>query len=223
MGSIYFYKMTSDSGAAPCVDNGTLSLAICKPSIRRTAQDGDIIFGFGGQALGEKLIYAARVAKVIADGHYYDSGSAFEGRVDCIYRWTGTELVFRDGSKVHGPENLNHDVGPVGDHGRNANVLIADEFVYFGKAGTDDYKAEYPHIRQAIEHLSQGHRINHPPALADELSALYADLIERHGDEKVLGDPHRPLENCPPCHETEGDIECVACQPESSRARKKRA
>jgi Nucleotide modification associated domain 2 len=73
MGTVYFYKMTSDSGMAPCVDQGVLSLAICKPSIRRRAQEGDIIFGFGGKALGETLIYAAKIGKVVPD-----SGSSVE-------------------------------------------------------------------------------------------------------------------------------------------------
>lgn len=228
MESIYFYKMTSDSGAAPCVDKGILSLAICKPSIRRTAQAGDIILGFGSQALGEKLIYAAKIAKVVSGGHYYDDGSAFEGRLDCIYSWRGNELVFRKGAKVHSQENRNHDVGPAGDHQRNANVLIADEFVYFGRTGTDDYQKNYPHIKQAIAHLTQGHRINHAPALATELSGLYDDVVKRYGGQKVLGRPHHPLENCPPCHETEGDVECVRrsskeIESKPSRAGRKKA
>ena len=204
---IYYYKMKNDSGAAPCVNNGILSLAICKPSIRRKAQAGDIIFGFGSQALDEKLIYAARLAKVITAGHYYDQGSAHEGRLDCIYRWKGNELVFRRGAKVHSQENRDHDVGPAGDHQRNANVLIAEEFVYFGKAGTDDYKSTSPHLKNAVEQLTQGHRINHQPQLANELSGLYHDLIQQHSGKNVLGRPHHPLKNGRPCHETEGEVE----------------
>jgi hypothetical protein len=30
---IYFYKLTADNGGAPCVEDGLLSLAICKPAI----------------------------------------------------------------------------------------------------------------------------------------------------------------------------------------------
>ncbi len=45
---IYVYKMTADNGGAPCVHRRLLSLAICKPKIRKAANRGDLIFGFGG-------------------------------------------------------------------------------------------------------------------------------------------------------------------------------
>jgi len=38
MPKIYFYKLTCDDGGAPCVQDGLLSLAICKPMIRSTAE-----------------------------------------------------------------------------------------------------------------------------------------------------------------------------------------
>jgi Nucleotide modification associated domain 2 len=46
MSDIYFYKLTADNGGAPCVRHGLLSLAICKPMIRKTAEEGDLTFGF---------------------------------------------------------------------------------------------------------------------------------------------------------------------------------
>jgi Nucleotide modification associated domain 2 len=45
MNNTYFYKLTADNGGAPCVRYGLLSLAICKPMIRKTAKEGDLIFG----------------------------------------------------------------------------------------------------------------------------------------------------------------------------------
>ena len=53
---IYVYKMVADNGGAPCVWRGLLSLAICKPEIRKGAQNGDLIFGFGGSHYNEKLV-----------------------------------------------------------------------------------------------------------------------------------------------------------------------
>jgi Nucleotide modification associated domain 2 len=61
---IYLYKMTHDNGGAPCVSHGMLSLAICKPVIRRTATpDNDFILGFAGNGLppAGRLVYAMRV------------------------------------------------------------------------------------------------------------------------------------------------------------------
>ena len=64
MTKVYIYKMTVDDGGAPCVSDGILSLAICKPAIRSTAKHENIILGFAGNRLYENncLIYAARAA-----------------------------------------------------------------------------------------------------------------------------------------------------------------
>ena len=41
---IYVYKIVADIGGAPCVWNNLLSLAICKPMIRKTAAQGFVSF-----------------------------------------------------------------------------------------------------------------------------------------------------------------------------------
>jgi len=38
---IFMYKLTTDNGGAPCVENELLSLCICKPKIRMSAKVGD--------------------------------------------------------------------------------------------------------------------------------------------------------------------------------------
>jgi len=68
---IYIYKMVADSGGAPCVAAGLLSLAICKPMIRKSAEKGSLIFGFGGKAYGERLLYIACVTQKSENGEYY--------------------------------------------------------------------------------------------------------------------------------------------------------
>lgn len=45
MVKFYFYKLTVDAGAAPCVQRDLLSLAICGPVIRSTAEQGSLISG----------------------------------------------------------------------------------------------------------------------------------------------------------------------------------
>jgi Nucleotide modification associated domain 2 len=76
MSDIYFYKLTADNGGAPCVRHGLLSLAICKPMIRKTAEEGDLTFGFAANSLhrDNRLLYVARVTKKLADGEYYRNG-----------------------------------------------------------------------------------------------------------------------------------------------------
>jgi hypothetical protein len=61
----YLYKLTVDNGGAPCVQDGLLSLAICKPMIRSTARINDWLFGFAGKSLhpDQRLIFIARVPR----------------------------------------------------------------------------------------------------------------------------------------------------------------
>jgi len=59
MARIYFYKLTTDDGGAPCVQDGLLSLAICKPMIRGTAEVG--------QKGSEYITYAEIDARWLAD------------------------------------------------------------------------------------------------------------------------------------------------------------
>lgn len=70
---IYYYKLTADNGGAPCVQEGLLSLAICKPMIRSTAECCDLIFGFAANSLApnNRLIYIARVTDKNRNGAYY--------------------------------------------------------------------------------------------------------------------------------------------------------
>ena len=51
MSKIYIYKMTVDDGGAPCLRDGILSLAICKPAIRSAAEPGSLVLGFAGNEL----------------------------------------------------------------------------------------------------------------------------------------------------------------------------
>ena len=78
MANIYFYKLTSDDGGAPCVTGDLLSLAICKPMIRSTAEMGDLIFGFVADSLHKdnRLIYVACVTRKLCEGKYYKDAGA---------------------------------------------------------------------------------------------------------------------------------------------------
>lgn len=69
----YVYKVVVDNGGAPCVYYKKLSLAICKPAIRRTAHVGDLIFGFGGNTdtPANRLVYIAEITNKSTDGNYY--------------------------------------------------------------------------------------------------------------------------------------------------------
>jgi hypothetical protein len=172
---IYLYKLTTDTGQAPCVQDGRLTLAICKPMIRTTARVGDLIFGFAAdhmsfpsRATDNHLIYIARVDEIF--GRDYYGAEEFAGRTDCIYEPAGSGFRWREGC-CHGPDHLAHDIGEGPDYSR-AVVLASRDFRYFGSKGSSDYKARFPAVKDAVECAGRGHRVNHSEPLRKELLAL---------------------------------------------------
>jgi hypothetical protein len=186
---IYLYKLTADSGGAPCVERGLLSLAICKPMIRCSAKCGDVIFGFAANSLrpnDNRLIYAARVTQTLSNGEYYKS-SRYARRGDCIYRFRSGQCMWRRNAQHHGPDDLVHDLG---DHPKypRAIVLLSTDFRYFGRAASDVYKSKFPKVRDAVESLGRGLRVRHNPALRDQLLAM-KKWVWRSTRNKMTGPP----------------------------------
>jgi hypothetical protein len=187
---LYFYKMTTDNGGAPCVSNGLLSLAICKGKIRCKAEAESIIFGFAAKKLkrDERLIYIAVVKEKLAKGEYYLGDSGYKSRPDCIYKLgkDGQTAKRKKTAKFHTKsDERKRDVGMKFE---NANVLLSDNFRYFGEKGTDDYKQKYPAIKAVIKKLKQGHRVNHDENLRDELLRLKEEMWRKF-TKKKLGEP----------------------------------
>lgn len=173
MSRIYFYKLTVDDGGAPCVEMGLLSLSICKPMLRRTAEHGDIVIGFAANSLhaDNRLIYVARVNEKLKNGDYYRPGN-YNGRADCIYEWRGGRFAQRTGALYHGSAgDLEHDLGQHPDYPR-ANTLLSREFCYFGASGSDAYKKAFPLVARAVAALGRGHRVHHDARLLTDLERL---------------------------------------------------
>ena len=82
---LYCYKMTYDTGFAPNPEHNVLTLATCKPTIRRCASPGTWISGWtavkvhpteNGHPIdfgkNEKLIYLAKISKSIPFAEYWN-------------------------------------------------------------------------------------------------------------------------------------------------------
>jgi hypothetical protein len=178
MERIFLYKMTTDNGGAPCVRRGILSLAICKPGIRNSAKEGDLIFGFAANSLhrDNRLIYVARVTGVQKDGWYYRRAK-YSGRHDRIYKWEAGELRRRRNARFHGEMDLPRDVGKK-PH-KKAVVLLSEDFRYLGEEGTAEYKSTHSQIGHAVETLGQGYRVNLGGDLRSELLELKQEMWNR--------------------------------------------
>jgi hypothetical protein len=166
---IYVYKVVADVGGAPCVWRGMLSLAICKPMIRKCAGEGALIFGFGGKEYGERLIYIAEVTEKPECGDYYRKPQ-YAKRPDCIYRSIHGKAERRPNARFHTESDERKK--DVGMRFEEAHVLLSQNFRYFGKAGTDSYKQDFPAIARLIKGLKRGHRLNHSKELRRQLMDL---------------------------------------------------
>jgi len=181
------YKLVTDNGGAPCVWRGLLSLAICKFKIRKRAEKGDIIFGFGSKSkkYGERLIYIAKVTAKLSCGEYYRL-PRYTNRPDCIYKSINGKAQRKRRARYHmQSDERKNDVGMKFER---AYVLLSRDFRYFGRKGTDDYKRGFPAIAKLIKGLMRGHRVNHSVKLRRQLLGLKNQVWRNHLHKK-LGPP----------------------------------
>ena len=183
--NIYVYKLMTDNGGAPCVWHGLLSLAICKPKIRKVAKIESLIFAFGAKHYDERLIYAAKVTEKLEFGDYYRKPK-YAKRPDCIYRDILGQPQRKQNARYHNQSDERKK--DVGLNFQNASVLLSEDFRYFGKNGTDDYKRKFPAIKKTVEALKRGHRVNLSTELHKEFISLKKQLWQKHS-RKVLGSP----------------------------------
>src|SRR5712692_4293227 len=164
MDRIYYYIHSVDTGRAPSVDGGLLTLAICKPEIRRKAEVGDWIIGFAPKALGWKLSYLAKVTAKLKGSQYYGS-QEYKERSDNIYEISPVGGFSLRDNHVHDDGNIASDVGTSEDGWKNAWVLVSKKSWYFGANAIDLSSDEFRELFAKLQGLTQGHRVKHTPEL----------------------------------------------------------
>jgi hypothetical protein len=157
---VFIYKLRTDNGGAPAVYRGRLSLAICKPRIRATAEVGDWIVGIAGKSLHSDsgILYIAQVDEVLENGEYYRVGR-FARRPDAVYEWKVGRLKLRADPRFHGPENAGSDIGGAPDY-TEARVLLSSKFRYYGRASSTWYAAVSPLAHQMGQARGIGHKVD---------------------------------------------------------------
>lgn len=145
MARAFSYIVKRDYGFAPNPFYGVLTLATCKPKIRKSASVGDFIIGNATIADEQKLIFMAKVSEIVTfdtywtDGRFQKKKPVMNGSLkklygDNIYHLDTTgEWLQENSHHTHADgsvnlDNLNRDTGST-DH-----VLICEEFFYFGKS-----------------------------------------------------------------------------------------
>lgn len=191
MPSLFVYTLTFDTGFAPHVDEEGrfLTLATCKPDLRRMAQQEDWILGVGGVRLKGKdygeVVFLGKLTEppMTYDEYYRDK--RFRGRLDNIYSRRRGRLTRVGRSRFHqSREEMEHDW-------KSDRVLISSKFVYFGARGPDLSDEGFPEFTRPIRrHLRR------------ELTAAEKRLVS-HAEHRwipwnVWQAPTTPHENCGP-------------------------
>ncbi len=163
---LFSYKMTHDTGFAPNPFKGFLTLANCKPKIRKYRQPKEWVAGFtsvglNGDSVGrEKLVYLMEITNKVDYYEYwtnpnYECKKPKSGYVtienkagDNIYRPNANApLHFEqiEETKHHKEESLQkRDLG--GEY-----TFISNHFFYFGSSPIDISKCvQKPHIPEGI-------------------------------------------------------------------------
>jgi hypothetical protein len=212
MTTIYSYCLRYDGGAAPNPFWGTCTLAICKPKIRKAAEVGDWIVGFGSKHspigdLSERMVYMMQVTQKMTMPGYDEYTrtsltekipilSSSDPRIrkgDSIYDFTCNPPQQRKG--VHKEEQRETDMS-------GKYVLLSTHFWYFGRNAI-----AVPDFMKNLIRFGRGHRSQSNAAWVDEFhewvqnftsepNQLYGLPIEESYDQSKFDDSVTP---CYPC------------------------
>ena len=215
---VFTYRVTHDTGFAPCVDNGILTLACCKGGTE-TVQRGLRYFvgRFFEENLQEnvgvyvsgiydnKLLYIAKIDKAITMKEYFNN-KKYKNRLDQIYRLNG-EVLERDPNRLKGVHDNEHS-NKCDINGKY--VLISENFVYLGKDAIkvdEDILKFYPKNRGQLP-IGQ-HSYTPANVLTDdnkknseELYTKLQKLIGENGHNLKNGkmsEPHNPIKSRNSC------------------------
>lgn len=141
---LFSYIVARDTGLAPNPFWGKLTLAVCKPQIRSSAREGDIIVGLTPRPLGYGLVYAAVVSETLSFSEYFQdirfqkkkpqmtSPDQKNRAGDNFYMPTeeGYTQLWSLHSNADGTENKEKKVRDLS----GKYVLIGNEYYYYGNA-----------------------------------------------------------------------------------------
>ena len=117
---VHTYVIAVDAGSAPNYEPPFVTLAVCKPRIRRKASAGELVIAFAGKDVNpyepHAVVWAGIVQEKLTFAQYW-SDKRFRNKrpdrskhPDNFYKPVDNELVWVD-NDVHEPEATRHDTG----------------------------------------------------------------------------------------------------------------
>jgi putative DNA base modification enzyme with NMAD domain len=206
--ALFSYKLTDDAGFAPNPFWGALTLATCKPAMRRSKTKGAWIAGFTSDRLCgdrpgcERLVYLMQVTEKLSIADYFREPT-FANKIpidsrhnhvvtvgDNIYQPLSAHPIDPSGyrqiwNRSHWDEAGTCSPKPIKRHDISGEfVLISTRFVYFGRSALDvpsDLRPSVP-----LGQSSQGHVTKD----AFRAGRFIEYAFERAHGVQVVGPPH---------------------------------
>jgi hypothetical protein len=115
---VHTYVIATDAGSAPNYDRPFVTLAVCKPRVRRKAEIGELVLAFAGKQVNptepHTVVWAGLVTEKMGFAEYW-ADRRFAGKKpdksehpDNFYRPVNGGLLWVQ-NDVHGPEAMDHD------------------------------------------------------------------------------------------------------------------
>ena len=192
---IYSYILKNDSGLAPNISGNALTLALCKPDIRRLAGVDDYLIGVNDhkdkKKNGDRIVFIAKINVKMTLGEYYvmcDENedwkkckmSTHHEVGDCQYKYEDGRYIQLPG--CHTMEHYDKDIS-------GENVLISTDFIYFGK-----YVEPIPDNLLGMKG-GRGHQ-NHKNEPFREDFIKHFEYLKGKYDRKVIADPTHYVPKC---------------------------
>ena len=202
---LFTYKVAYDTGFAPNPFFGVLTLATCKPMIRKTAQIGDLIIGYTAKTgknmrgKGERVLYIAQVSEKLRMEEYFKD-KRFEIKKP---QWKSNSLIFKNGDNCYeldekegkwkqlacwhsefdknknvigeDPDHIEHDTG-------GKYVLICKDYIYFGKSAIETPEELVPTIP------GRGHRSKSNDSFIQKALDFFQELKKKY-TKKIIDRP----------------------------------
>lgn len=192
---LFSYKMTHDTGFAPNPFHGLMTLANCKPGMRRSKKIGDWIAGFTSNGLNgdivgdERLIYLMKVTDKV-DYYEYWINPLYKSKIpdldsDIVENKAGDNIYKPDTTKgfVQVP-NKNHFEYDIKRDLSGKYILVSNCFYYFGTSAIyipSDIRPSIPRGQS-----SQGNRTH-----SKEKAERFINYIQQTYEPGLLGLPHK--------------------------------
>ena len=157
MPKVYVYTIVTDAGFAPNPYGSYLTLATCKPIIRKLAQVGDIIIAHHTKSRGGGVCYVMEVTEIMSQNEYYID-PRFQCKIPTPTNPTGDNCYRPVGSGEYEQLPCQHRTCDQ-EKDLNGLVLISENFTYWGDKSIESTQLQHE-LPEWIPRAQRGYRVN---------------------------------------------------------------